>query len=172
MELNERRAVLYVTYLSDIEEFNITKNTDTLKEKWQEAMDYIHDKDFDWVDIYDNSEEPIGFIIVGHAEQCHPDADIYLADFFIDYRHRNKGIMTKEIKKILKGVKTCCYFVQKNNNYAQRWLNRIFLDDNFVSVKLNKSCIDFSDEDRGFYGWSRSKINTSVIENNFNIITK
>ena len=166
MELNERRAVLYVEYLSDIEEFRTKPSTETLREKWEAAMEYINDDEFDWIDIYVPEEkEPVGFMIIGHNDQCHPNADIFFSDIFIDYRYRNRGIMTSKVKEVIKTNKSCCYFVQKNNNYAQRWLNKLFINEGFVSYKLDRSCILISDDDKGFYGWINEKAISKVNNN-------
>ena len=46
--------------------------------------------------------EPVGFIIIGIGESCHPACDYHMAEAYIQSGHRRKGIMSNKVGEFLK----------------------------------------------------------------------
>lgn len=75
-----------------------------------------------WVDICDGNNL-IGFLIVGTAPNCHPDADYYVEEAYVKPDYRRKGHMLhafSEFERKHKGI-YCLFVLNKNEGAKNFW---------------------------------------------------
>ena len=80
-----------------------------------------------WIDVWER-DELIGFLIMGAAPNCHPDADYYVEEAYIKPAFRRKGYMSSAVSEFIqthKGV--YCFFVLNKNNGAKTFWSKLFV---------------------------------------------
>lgn len=111
-ESMDRKYKLWVCYCddlndygADIKDFDILLNYDA----------YIRSES-EWLDVTDSKGKLIGFVIIGTGDNCRPDCDYYIAETYIDRRHRRNGIMKKFITEYIKAHpgRYCLFILDKN----------------------------------------------------------
>lgn len=79
-----------------------------------------------WIDIR-KEKEIIGFLIIGTAPNCHPDADFYIEEAYIIPDFRRKGYMSAAVSEFEKAHKgTYCLFVLNENTPAKLFWEKFF----------------------------------------------
>lgn len=68
----------------------------------------------------------VGFVILGGGKNCHPDADLYIEEFYIAESYRRKGKGQAFVAMLLEGVPSVCFFILKNNEEAKKFWQKIF----------------------------------------------
>ena len=71
-------------------------------------------------------KEVAGFCILGHRENCHPQADGYVEEFYIRPDYRRKGIGFAGAKMILDGKSRVCLDIMQKNLVAKAFWDRVF----------------------------------------------
>lgn len=80
------------------------------------------------IGIYDG-KKMIGFLIMGTAPNCNPEADRYIAETFLKKEYRGKGIMTNLIKNYtdkFPGMYTL--FILHRNKPARKYWTKLFTE--------------------------------------------
>ena len=77
-----------------------------------------------------------GFAIIGRGVNCHPDADMYIEEFYIRPEYRNKGCGHTFAKMLLDGVQAVCFIVLKKTAKAEKMWKEVFSDWKDVSIQI------------------------------------
>ena len=137
MENNLRKQCLYLEYLSDIDDQTNNQNKKSLKERVQHLENSLNNPDLHWVDLF-YKNEPVGFVIYGDGNMCHPDADIMIYDAFVKYEFRRRGVMTRAFDNLCKG-KRVCMFINNANAFARKFWVGLMLRRLYGSVSLKRT---------------------------------
>lgn len=150
----ERKQTMYLEYLADINESDL--NYDSLESKSSIVKYYDKNPDFTWIDLFsDDNMNPIGFIVIGQRSACHPNCDYYIADAFVNYKYRNRGIMTSLIKQLLKNNPKISMSISKGSSYGKSYFINLMIHSGYISMHLPKQEDTFyKDENEYFvYAW-------------------
>ena len=107
-----------------------------------EALKYYEDTisahGTEWIWIQNAAQsETIGFLIIGTAPNCHPDADFYVQEAYIKPECRTRGYMTKTVTSFIKAHRgVYCLFVLNNNKPAYRFWMNIFTKMQYMECEL------------------------------------
>lgn len=68
-----------------------------------------------------------GFLAIGFRDNCHPDADLYIAQTYTVSEYRRQGIMrrffTDWLNSQRKGVKLCMFIIDRNETAKKFWFS-------------------------------------------------
>ena len=91
----------------------------------------------EWLHIKDAQGNEVGQLLIGIAPNCHPDADYYIEEAFVEKAARRNGIMTKAASEFIKDHPgTYCYFVLTKNELAKAFWEKVFTDAGYAPVTL------------------------------------
>lgn len=114
----------YVNELHDIDDSVRLRDKKTLKKEYLSNID----EDNQFYLIYDNNMLPAGFAVVGVNNYCHPQADIYINEFYIKPEYRLRGYGDNLFSSIClanllfeSGNKICMYILKNNTRAIQFW---------------------------------------------------
>lgn len=139
MQDSLRKQCLYLEYLSDIDDQTNNQHRKSLKERVEHLENSLKNPNLHWLYLfYKNATEPVGFIIYGDGNMCHPDADIMIYDAFVRNEFRQKGIMTKVFDTLCKG-KRVCMFINNANTLARKFWVGLMLRRLYGSVSLKRT---------------------------------
>lgn len=114
---------------------------------------YINEKNSEWIDIYSEDNNRIGFLIIGRSPNCHPDADFYIEEAYIHPRYRCKGYMRGVVSEFVKHYKgVYCLLIADKNQYAKIFWKNVFNSLGYNECKLRN--VDAGDEFSTQYGFS------------------
>lgn len=128
------REELYKDYLASLtEESGIYFGPDVKTE----AMDFYKKSLYnEWIDLSSDGEI-IGFLITGWGEDCHPDCDYFIAQAYVNEKHRKKGIMSEAVKKYIESHPgKYCLLILKGNVHAQDYWDELFKEEGYTQVPL------------------------------------
>ena len=119
----------YVQEMNKIDKHVLLKTKDRLKEE------YFWTRDTCYV-LFKIKKKPIGFAILGCSSNCHPYADLYIEEFYIQKKYRRKGYGRHFMNLILVGNKKVCFYIIKKNDKALAFQKNIFSKWNDISDKV------------------------------------
>ena len=165
-ELIQARLELFRKYIQELyqrEGIEIPEGEDMV-----EKFRSIHSNPFmKWKDIYPDGHSanaknapegvlPIGFIVIGQYPECHPDADVYIAEAYLDSEYRRQHIMTKTIKELVTMCGgTYCMFIASKNDVAKIFWNKVFTDVGYVQFELSQDPISKPSPHFILYGFKK-----------------
>lgn len=110
-------------------------------------------KDTRWIDI-EKDDEPIGFLMIGTGENCHPDADYYIADAYIKPEYRRRGYMSGVLREVIdKHPGIYCLLILNENSIGKIFWYTFFRREGFKPHYL--SDVGTGDELCTQYGWAK-----------------
>lgn len=140
--IQERRKVLYLAYLAELDTFRMTPRPESHEVQQQWFYDYSDNKDCQWHDIYVN-DCLVGFLITSSIlPNCHPDADYSICEAYVMPEYRQKGLMSNLVQRFTSehpGI--YCLLVLEGNQYAQHFWNHLFHHLGATDVVLTDSAI-------------------------------
>ena len=75
---------------------------------------YITETKVEWVNVFSDTGDVIGFFIIDFYPNCHPDADFYIEEAYIVPEYRKCGYMSKAISQYVNtNPGTYFYFIVK-----------------------------------------------------------
>lgn len=105
----------------------------------KKCRDYLFDPHGEWVDVFSEEHKVIGFIIIGHAPNCHPDADYYIEEAYIMPEYRRKKYMSNAVSEYLKSHKgTYCLFIISSNKPALSFWSKAFRENGYFPLELKE----------------------------------
>ena len=119
----------YVQELHKIDKHVLLKSKDRLKEE------YFWTRDTRYV-LFKIKEKPIGFAVLGCGSNCHPDADLYIEEFYIQKKYQRKGYGRFFMNLLLVGNNKVCFYIIKKNDKALAFWRNIFSKWNNISDKV------------------------------------
>ena len=146
------RFELYQNYINElykIEGLDLLSNQEIQKR----FKDLYLNPYLKWLDVYPLTVypdmdlgsldmDPVGFIVIGSFPECHPDADHYIVEAYIQPDYRRKKIM---FDKMVDYIQTYggkyCLFVASKNEIAKEFWNRVFKEVNYVPMALSEDPI-------------------------------
>lgn len=136
--LARERNDMLKCYLKELHNnYNLPYMSDTLFDNPYAGYFLNRQKYTEWIDIYDDNDNLVGFLIMATQPICHPDADYYIEESYIKPEHRNKGLMTKTVSEILDNKEgTFCFYVLKENLAAKRFWERVFKEHDYEKIEL------------------------------------
>lgn len=161
MKIEKIRKTLYKKYINEL--YNIegleSLNDEKLEELFYNLSNNINMR---WIYIYPDSHKtneskytiPIGFLVIGEYPECHPDADYYIVDAYIQPEYRRQNIMSEVLLDYIKtyGGKYCLFIASKNNIAKSFW-NSIFEKANYQPIDLSSEPISKPDPHFVHYGY-------------------
>lgn len=89
-----------------------------------------------WIDVQADNEL-IGFLIIGTAPNCHPDADYYVEEAYIKPEFRRKNYMFSAVSEFVQNHKgVYCLFVLDRNNAAKSFWKKAFAKNGYLPCYL------------------------------------
>lgn len=162
--LVEKRLELFTSYIQELYQMEEIKipDIDDIKDRF----DGIHSNPFmKWKDIYPDGHSanaknapddalPIGFIVIGQYPECHPDADIYIAEVYLKPEYRRKHIMSDVVNGLvtLCGGSYCLFIASKNNVAKQFWF-KVFDELGYEQFTLSKKPVSKPNTNFILYGF-------------------
>lgn len=133
---NDKRNELIQNYLIEMQ--NIKGLPPYSKEELDQAcQEYFEDSNVEWVDVFSDEGDIIGFIIIGYTPNCHPDADFYIEEAYIQPEYRRKRYMFRAVSKFLKyNGGTYCLFIVNTNTPALNFWHKVFRENEYAPVEL------------------------------------
>lgn len=136
----DSRAKLYFDYKKELNDIIGADSGRATKDGCENDVKYAH-KAFDvkWIAIKDGKEE-IGFIILAFGRNLErgvnePNVDYFIQDTYIRPEYRRKGIMSKEVNKLLDEYKGIYgLYILYENKPAQAFWHKI-IGDRWVDVE-------------------------------------
>ena len=166
-ELIQARLELFTKYIQELyqrEGIEIPEGEDMI-----EKFRSIHSNPFmKWKDIYPDGHSanaknapegvlPIGFIVIGQYPECHPDADVYIAEAYINPEYRRQHIMTKTIKELVTICGgTYCMFIAAKNDVAKIFWNKTFNDLGYTKYNLSTHPVSQSHANFILHGFKKA----------------
>lgn len=142
------RLLLYGEYIRILEQIN----EGPICEVW-EAFHSVYSAAYtEWIDIMQGGT-PVGFLVIGYGDNCHPDADYYIEEAFVSSEYQRQGLMTKTIEEYITAHNgTYCYFTLRKNQYAKEFWEKIFRKLGYTPVTLWEM---YDDDLTNQFGWRR-----------------
>ena len=102
---------------------------------YYEHLDY---PDSFWIDIeVPEEKEPIGFVQIGTRDNCHPDADWYICEAYIEKKYRRQGLMRTVMSEFIQTHPgTYNLFIYDKNEAAKAFWSKLFEEEGYRQVKL------------------------------------
>lgn len=123
-----------------IKELHQLESNVELRDKEQLIEEYFYMPDTDLYLLLSSDNSVVGFAIIGHGINCHPDVDIYIEEFYIKPEYRRQGYASSFAEEIVGHVDSVCFFELKTNTSAKALWNKVFDD----WIDLSKSIKDTS----------------------------
>ena len=161
MNIKKIRKTLYKKYINELYKIEGLEllNNDKLEDLFYNLSNNPYMR---WIDIYPDSHinnvsmyyEPIGFLIIGQYPECHPDADYYIVDTYINPEYRRQHIMTEVLLDYIQtyGGKYCL-FITSRNNIAKSFWDSIFEKASYQKINLSNKPISKPDPHFIHYGF-------------------
>ena len=132
------RVEMYLEYKRELCALIGGESTITEQDAENDVYYATHSEDAKWIAVEDNNEE-IGFIILGFGRNLmrgagEPTVDYFIQETYIRPEYRRKGIMTKEVEKLLdqhKGIYGL-YILSKNKPALAFW--HTIIKDRWINV--------------------------------------
>lgn len=105
----------YIQELHTMDQVHVTLRTQS-----QLVQEYFHGISYSNCYILLDNDTCIGFVILGTKPNCHPDADIYIEEFYIDNMYRKKGYGITFAHMLLNGKYDAIY---NKNKYLENTKN-------------------------------------------------
>lgn len=161
MNIEKIRKTLYKTYINELYNIEGLELLDDDKlEDW--FYNLSNNPYMRWIDIYPDSHinnvsmysEPIGFLIIGQYPECHPAADYYIVDTYINPEYRRQNIMSEVLLDYIKtyGGKYCL-FITSRNDIAKSFWKSIFEKTDYQPIGLSSEPISKPDTHFVHYGY-------------------
>ena len=134
-----RKQCLYLEYLSDVDDQTNNQYKKSLKERVEHLESFLSTPNIYWLDLfYKDSPDPVGFVVYGKENMCHPDADIMIYDAFVKHEFRRKGVMTRAFDTLCKD-KRVCMFINNANTCARKFWVGLMLRRLYGSINLKRT---------------------------------
>lgn len=132
IEYRQRLLKKYLKELRDLYNISFSNEESNLYNT------YIASEHTEWIDIFaDDSDEPVGFLVVGEQENCHPDANYYIEELYVEPEFRNKGLASATATNFLHNHKGIyCLFIINDNNIAKIFWDKVFTSCRYTETKL------------------------------------
>lgn len=128
MTMQERRIELFGAYINELQPHKDLPALSPVQILGEYARCSLA-ANTEWRDIYGSSSDdtPIGFLIMGYAPNCHPDADIYIQEAYISPESRRNGYMSRVIAEVLgKDTSKVCLYILHKNHAAHKFWHELF----------------------------------------------
>lgn len=94
-EVLDKRLALYRDYIRSLAPFGCT--VDTPFKMYEQAFEQMR-LPYVWHDIYANEGKlPMGFLVLGYGDACHPDCDVWIAQSYLSPDSRGRGLMANAV---------------------------------------------------------------------------
>lgn len=136
---NSIRFQLVSEYLDELQAIKGLPKTTEIK-KYEYYQEVSNSKTTSWFDIYPSKEEtdPVGFLIIGYPPNCHPNADFYIEEAYIQPKYRQQHYMTTTATRFIQAHPgTYCLFILNNNHTAKRFWIALFAKLGYVPCYLS-----------------------------------
>lgn len=105
--------------------------------------------------LTDNSNSPIGFLLLGFKENTQPGTDWYIAEFYIIPKARKQGYGQKAVKEMLEQHPgRYCYFILKENRPAHSFWQKMKTAFNWLENTSYYDARQYTPEDATFYAFT------------------
>lgn len=127
------RIKMYLEYKEELGAFTKAVEGITKEDAHNDVFYATHADDAEWIAVKDGDQE-IGFIILGIGRNLmrrakEPMVDYFIQDAYIKPEYRRKGIMSKEVEKMLDGYKGIMgLYILKTNKPALAFWHKIVGD--------------------------------------------
>lgn len=121
-DFNELGDMLY-EYISELH--SIDENVE-LRNKQQLMREYLYSDAATELYLFKKDNETIGFGFIGFSDNCHPEADIYIEEFYIKPQYRNNGYGLRFAHMILNDVDSVCFYILTLNEPAKNFWRTVF----------------------------------------------
>lgn len=127
---------MYIDYITELSEYSSRLSQLSTTEIKRDAIGYFEDGYYIPFIIEQNTET-IGFFVIGKKENKHPDADNFLAEYYIIPKFRRQGIGKDIAKRILKqyGTKWSLFVLAENVQAYSFWESVINEIGSFIELK-------------------------------------
>lgn len=101
---------------------------------------YVEEPSTEWIDIFTDETTTVlaGFLIVGYPPNCHPHADFYIEESYIEPEYRRQGRMTLAVSQFIEAHEgVYCLFIIHKNEPALRFWPKIFQEHGYVPIELS-----------------------------------
>lgn len=150
MDIESTGYKMFSSYLDELQSMcNLPLIDDKRKEfLFSEIQCYEFSK---WVNVIANGNI-VGFFIIGTGENCHPDADYYIQEAYIQPEYRRKGYMSYAISEYVKRHRGIyCLLILNKNYIAKTFWPEVFRKLGYMPRPL--SDVGATDEDCQQYGF-------------------
>lgn len=150
---NMIRFQLISDYLDELQTIEGLPEITYIK-KQEFYQEVLNSKTTNWIDIYPQNEgtNPIGFLIIGYPPNCHPNANYYIEEAYIQPKYRCQHYMTSTATRFIKAHPGIyCLFILNNNQIAKHFWFSIFTKLGYVPCPL--SDVGAGDEHCTQYGF-------------------
>ena len=148
-----RRASLYMDYLDELESIQGMPFTEDPDERARWIIDYMTLDCYEWYDIMKGNRIE-GFVIIGFAPDCHPDADCAIQQVYITEKMRRRGTTREAIMEVVEDVGdgVYCLIIVRNNDVAKDFWSNVFRKLGYKGLKLKvwPGLLEDGDEQRGY----------------------
>ena len=110
---------------------------DTTEKESNEYAEYLNAVPYvRWIDIKKDSKV-VGFLIIGTAPECHPNADYFILHAYVKSEYRRKRLAFKAISRFLKEHRgVYCLDIININDAAHFFWNFAFNKNEYLPVVL------------------------------------
>lgn len=130
------RRVLYGDYIREIYKI-ACDNSEITQEKIDDDIRAIYrSKHTKWHDIWCDGKI-VGFVIVGTGTECHPAADYFIVQTYVEPSSRKRGIGKQFLKDYIKehpGV--YCLDILDKNEVAHKFWAKVFYESGYSGIVL------------------------------------
>ena len=128
---------LFCDYLRELEKIAQTPSQ-SASDDYEYYQEIISSDTVEWVEIRACDEpNPVGFLLIDHGYNCHPDADYFIQETYVKPEYRNQGLMTTAVSKFIQEHGgTYCLFILNNNKNAYQFWHNLFAKLNYKPKDL------------------------------------
>ena len=149
----KRRANLYMDYLEELERIQGVEFDATAEERAEWIIDYMTLSCYEWYDIMDG-ERIEGFVIIGVAPDCHPNADVSMQQAYITRKFRRRGITRRAVMEVVEdaGDGVYCLIIIRNNDVAKSFWDNVYRKLGYRRVRIPEieGLLEEGDEQRAY----------------------
>lgn len=137
IDVDRVRFAMFCDYLNELQCMKGLQPLGALK-LGELYTSYARSKNSVWGDIYaEGGETVVGFLIIGHSPNCHPDADFYIEEAYIKPEYRRQGYMSAAVSRFISEHQgTYCLFILNNNTAAQHFWPKLFAELGYLPCDL------------------------------------
>ena len=153
------RYKMYHEYMREI----LQMSDDEYSEKdTDKAFCFYLDRTFiEWIDIYFGTRL-VGFIIIGSYPECHPDADRFIIQAYVQPEYRRRGLASDVVSEYIRNNPgTYVMDILKANEPARKFWFETFYKNGYESIVLRPVEHGLG-MDAKMYAWKPSTGNGSI----------